>query len=152
MKALLNYRIKNFLVFLIPLAFVYFGGDCNSTNTPLPVIPDELVGKWVLGEQTGAQQDICASEVVDFQVIGVAVLTCPNNTSISRNYQVVDSILTYTQTNISYVLKFISNQKILLKGQNVSRNLYYDKIPTDIIKPAEKTDNPNSINSSEGGN
>lgn len=104
------------------------GGDCSElTNDPVPV-PDELVGSWKLVLQTGALQDICPDEVVNFQASRVALLTCPNSQQISRDYSAENNILRYIATEIEYDIVFSNNQQTLeLNGRNVSRNLTYQK-------------------------
>ncbi|MBX7043795.1 MAG: hypothetical protein K1X85_12930, partial [Ignavibacteria bacterium] len=86
---------------------------------------------WKLVLQTGAQQDICTDETVNFQDNGIAILACPNSQQISRQYTVSNNVLTYTETSIAYDVVFSNNQQTLeLKGKNVSRNLTYSKQTT----------------------
>ena len=115
---------------VIVSALVYIatsGSSCEELISNPPV-PDALKGNWKLVLQTGAQQDICTDETVNFQDNGIAILACPNSQQISRQYTVSNDVLTYTETSVDYDVVFSNNQQTLeLKGKNVSRNLTYSK-------------------------
>ena len=129
------------------------GSECeDALNSLIPEVPGEVVGNWKLIEQTGSLQDICPDETVVFQSSGQAQLTCPNSNTITRNFEVVNNVLTYTQTSISYNMEYSNNnQELLLTGSNVSRNLKYQRIVTAsepvINAPLNKQNN--FINSSD---
>lgn len=114
------------LVSMLMIVYLIFSGsECNELTNQQPV-PDALVGNWKLSLQTGALQDICPDETVNFQSSGIALLTCPNSQQVSREYSVSNNILNYTQTSIAYDVVFSNNQQTLeLNGRNVSRNLTY---------------------------
>ena len=150
MKSIYNLKFLKLLVSLSLIALSITGSECNEILEDNSVIPQEIVGDWKLIEQTGALQDICPDENVNFQSGGVATLTCPNASAITRNFEVVNSVLTYTQTNISYGLQILDNGKLLLTGQNVSRNLKYEKIITADRQSKAGTEQE-ALNSSEGG-
>lgn len=132
------------------ISLIITGSDCEKILEGGGNVPADIVGSWKLIEQTGAQQDVCPDEVANFQSGGVAQLTCPNSASINRDFSISENILTYTQTSVAYDVEFSnSNQNLMLYGRNVSRNLKYEKIVTDIF-PSKKTEiNTTSNNSSE---
>jgi len=146
---------KGFLTF-ISVSIIFFltitGSECeDALNSIAPDVPGDIVGNWKLTEQTGAAQDICPDETVVFQTSGQAQLTCPNSNSISRNFQVVNNVLTYTETSISYNVEFAnSNQELLLTGANVNRNLKYQRVIT-APEPIINAPQNDFINSSDEG-
>jgi hypothetical protein len=112
---------------MLLLYIMFSGSDCSEVTNE-PSVPDAIQGNWKLVLQTGALQDICPDEIVNFQSSGIAILTCPGSEAISRDYTVSNDILTYTETSIAYDIVFSNNQQTLeLKGRNVSRNLTYSK-------------------------
>ncbi|MBS1551210.1 MAG: hypothetical protein JST15_03960 [Bacteroidetes bacterium] len=143
------YFTKNkILIALILISLSLSGSDCEKLIQNNEVIPQDLAGNWKLSEQTGALQDICPNETVNFQLNGVAQLTCPNSQTISRYYTVQDNSLKYTQTSVSYKIQTLNNDTLYLLGQNVSRNLIYLKISADEMNVPGSTKN-DSFNSSE---
>lgn len=145
-------KLYRFLIFLLLISFSVIAGDCEKTlSGGGGEVPADLVGNWKLIEQTGALQDICNNETINFQSSGVAQLTCPNSTAISRNYSVQNNVLTYTETSVSYDIQFSNNNSnLILNGRNISRNLKYEKIVTDNV-PVHSGKNNSVNNSSEGG-
>jgi hypothetical protein len=122
--------IRTILLFSI-LSFAFIGTECenliNGSSTP-----EDLLGRWQLVRQTGALQDICDGETVEFQT-NTATLKCPNQSEIIRSYTASNGLLTY-ETGVSYeftVRTESGTTKLDLIGSNVSRNLYYDKIIAD---------------------
>jgi len=139
-----------FLSLLFLIFIMITGSDCeNLINNN--VVPQEILGNWKLIEQTGALQDICPNETVFFEASGNATLTCPNSNSIVRNYTVSNSILTYSQSGVSYSLSFPGSDTLLMNGQNVSRSLLYVKLLTGRVFISNANES-RSINSSEEGN
>lgn len=125
------HKVKPLICIAVLLsALVYIttsGSSCNELISS-PSVPDAMKGNWKLVLQTGAQQDICTDETVNFQDNGIAILACPNSQQISRQYTVSNNVLTYTETSVAYDVVFSNNQQTLeLKGKNVSRNLTYSK-------------------------
>ncbi|MBS1517068.1 MAG: hypothetical protein JSS91_03185 [Bacteroidetes bacterium] len=148
-----NTILKRILCTVCGILLIYLtvtGSSCQDViNAISPTIPSEYIGSWKLVEQTGSAQDICSNETVVFQSSGQAQLTCPNSNTITRNYEVSNNVLTYTETSVSYNAEFSGNQQVLtLRGANVNRNLKYEKIATD-IKPVTDAPENNSINSSD---
>ncbi|HAY33658.1 MAG TPA: hypothetical protein PK536_06655 [Ignavibacteria bacterium] len=147
-----NYLIGKGILSVLSISILMYltitGSECeDALNAIAPDVPGDIVGSWKLTEQTGSAQDICPNETVVFQTSGQAQLTCPNSNTITRNFQVVNNVLTYTETSISYNVEFAnSNQELLLTGTNVNRNLKYQKIVTapDPIINAPGTDFINS--------
>lgn len=140
-----KYRI---LITLILISLSFSGSDCEKILQNNESIPQELAGNWKLAEQTGALLDICPDETVNFQLTGVAQLTCPNSTTITRNFTVQDNSLKYTQSAVSYKIQTLNSDTLYLLGQNVSRNLRYLKISADEMNvPGDA--NTDSFNSSD---
>ena len=113
------------------LSFAFIGTECENILNGGSA-PEDLLGRWQLVRQTGALQDVCDGETVEFQT-NTATLKCPNQSEIIRNYTASNGVLTY-ETGVSYeftVRTESGTTKLDLIGSNVSRNLYYDKIITD---------------------
>lgn len=123
-------RVITILLFSVLIALPMTGSDCEKALVSNGNVPQQMVGNWKLVEQTGALFDICSDETINFQVNGVAVLTCPNSNSISRDFRVENDVLTYSQTSVAYTIQTLTNDSLYLLGQNVSRNLRYLKIIT----------------------
>ncbi len=129
-------KLLQLLIVLILISISLTGSDCEKILNNSGPVPTEMVGNWKLVEQTGALQDICPNENANFQSTGVAQLTCPEASSISRDFTVSNNVLTYTQTSVEYDVEFTNNNsKLALYGRNVSRNLKYERIITDIGSP-----------------
>ena len=121
---------RTILLFSI-LSFALIGTECENILNGGSV-PEDLLGRWQLVRQTGAQQDVCDGETVEFQT-NTATLKCPNQSEIIRSYTASNGVLTY-ETGVSYeftVRTESGTTKLDLIGSNVSRNLYYDKIIAD---------------------
>lgn len=143
------YSRLRYLIILISISFCFTGGDCEKILENNPDVPSPLIGNWTLVLQTGALQDICPGENAVFRSDGVAQLICPGEDTLSRNFDVVNNRLTYSQTSVSYDIEFIENDtEVWLYGTNVSRNLKYRKIIT-ADAPAVIPQNTDFINSSE---
>ncbi len=129
--------LKAFL-FISVFSLAFMGTECEQFLENI-IIPDDtttssedLLGRWQLVKQTGALQDICDGETIDFQDSTTVLLQCPQQTQITRSYWASNGILTY-QTGVSYNYLIDTSSvttKLNLTGRNVSRNLYYDKIIT----------------------
>ncbi|MEO8209884.1 MAG: hypothetical protein ABI840_04955 [bacterium] len=136
------------LLLIVVISLSLTGGDCEKVlQNNNSVVPGDIVGDWKLIEQTGALQDICDDETVNFGATGIAHLTCPNTTSITRIYTIDSNKLSYTQTSISYNFEFSQDLLTLyMYGIGVSRNLKYQKIITgnNTYGPFKKTDFKNS--------
>lgn len=123
---------------MILLFLMFSGSECNELLTE-PNVPQAMVGNWKLVLQTGALQDICPDENVNFQSNGIALLTCPNSSQVSRNYAINNNVLNYTETSVSYDIVFSNNDQTLeLKGKNVSRNLTYQKLSMNELPPVSQ--------------
>ena len=123
--------LKAFL-FISIFSFAFMGTECEQLLEGGSTSSEDLFGRWQLVKQTGAQQDICDGETLEFQNSITALLQCPQQTQITRSYTASNGILTY-QTGVSYnylVRTESGTTKLDLIGRNVSRNLYYDKIIT----------------------
>ena len=122
--------IRTILLFSF-LSFAFIGTECENILNGGSA-PEDLLGRWQLVRQTGALQDVCEGETVEFQT-STATLKCPNQSEIIRNYTASNGVLTY-ETGVSYdftVRTESGTTKLDLIGRNISRNLYYDKIITD---------------------
>jgi len=144
----IRFRVFKFLLILTLISFPLISSDCeNLLNNEEPT-PQSFVGNWRLVQQTGALQDICPQENVNFRSDGVAELTCPEGQTLVRDYSVSGSELNYDQTSLKYEYEFEDNeQKLNLYGVNVSRNLFYEKVTASIIK--DKRSGNDLSNSSE---
>jgi hypothetical protein len=130
------------------LFMMFSGSECNELLQE-PAVPDAIIGNWKLVLQAGALQDICPDENVNFQSNGIALLTCPNSTQISRDFNVSNNVLNYTQSSVSYDVVFSNNSQTLeLKGKNVSRDLTYQKLTMNEAPPVNQNGTP-STHSSE---
>ena len=140
-----NGKFFLFYIFFISLALT--GMECDDL---LNISNTDITGDWVLVRQTGAAQDICDGENVDFQSNGVAILQCPGSSAITRDYNTNNGILTYENTGVQYNIDNVSSSELNLTGINVDRNLEYQSIITDKVKDYTK-DNAKSVdkNSSE---
>ncbi len=149
MNNFLRNRLLHSFIILILIFISVTGSDCNEALENNVTPPPELLGEWKLASQTGALQDICPDEVVNFQTSNIAVLTCPGASSISRDFIFDNDILTYTQTSIEYDVEISNNNtELALYGRNVSRNLFYEKIITS-VKPQSVNEKTELNNSSE---
>lgn len=125
-------RILKFFLLMILISFPLIASDCQKALTNEQTIPDKFLGNWRLVQQTGALQDICPQEYVNFRSDGVAELTCPDSQTILRAYSLTNTELKYDQTSLHYEYEFTdSDQKLNLYGVNVSRNLFYEKVTAD---------------------
>lgn len=124
-------RPLNFLLILTLISFPFISGDCEKILLNQNNIPSEMLGNWSLIEQTGALQDICDGEKINFQSNGIAVLTCPGEFSVTRDFKVENYELTYKQTSVTYSIETLTYDTLYLLGNNVSRNLRYLKITAD---------------------
>jgi len=143
---------------LMLLSLPFLGSDCediiNQINNP-PT--GDIAGTWVLIYNAGTTNDICPGETVDFPSTsgGTATLTCPQQSSISRNYTVSGTTLTYTESGIQYEIGFTQNNELVLAGINNNRILYYSSVPSDgkpnvkYEKDIHSRSNSSSSNSSE---
>ncbi|MEO6695377.1 MAG: hypothetical protein ABIY50_05775 [Ignavibacteria bacterium] len=141
-------RIFHILLTILLVTLSLTGSDCEKALTNNGNIPAEMLGNWKLVAQSGSLIDICSDETINFQANGVAVLTCPNSTSISRNFSIGNNILTYTETSVEYNIQTLTSDSLYLEGQNVSRNLTYLKVITSNVS-GNSTEASNFNNSSE---
>jgi hypothetical protein len=135
MTALIKSKILQSLIALILISLSVTGSDCDKVLSNNGSVPSDLIGEWQLVSQTGALQDICPLETVNFQSTMVALLTCPGSNPITRDFEISNDVLTYTQTSISYDVEITNeNSELALYGRNVSRNLFYERNITAISK------------------
>lgn len=126
---------------LFSLAFI--GAECEDIINALG--GGEVAGIWQLQRQEGASQDICAGEVVEFREDGTAILQCPGQGVITRQYTLSGGILTFTSTGVEYNVSNPTTSTLVLDGRNVSRKLEYNKIITrphtndDKVQPSTHT-------------
>jgi hypothetical protein len=137
-----NFPFYKLLIALVLLSFPFIGSDCNNTTTQ--VTNDNIQGSWMLVQNTGgSQHDVCPGETADFQSNGVAVLTCPNQNPINRNYTVTNGVLKFTDTQVEYNVNLTNNNNTLNMtgiGSVSGRILAYNKI----ISGNETTDKPSN--------
>jgi hypothetical protein len=125
-----NFIYFKALMALLIISLPFLGSNCNNSTTQ--VTNENIQGNWQLVSSTGGNlHDICPGETVDFQSNGIAVLTCPQQFPINRNYSVSNNVLTFTETGVKYTVSMTNNNTILdMTGQgNVAgRILEYNKI------------------------
>lgn len=147
-KNLMFYKL---LIMALLLSLPLIGSDCNNTTTQ--VTNDNIQGSWVLVSNTGgSQHDICPGETAIFQSNGIAVLTCPNQQAINRNYTVTNSVLKFTDTQVEYNVNLTNNNNTLNMtgiGNISGRILAYKKIITGNEVSHTPTNPSQSKNSSE---
>jgi hypothetical protein len=118
----------NIIIFLILFYFATLGNDCQNL---IGTTGGSITGKWELVKMEGNLQDVCLGEIAEFQASNQATLTCPGNTPITRGYSYTNNILTYTTSNISYNVSFMTENgvyKMILVGNGIERQLTYDQI------------------------
>ena len=144
-------RFYKLLIPVLLFSFPFIGSDCNNTTTQ--VTNENIQGSWVLVQNTGgSQHDICPGETADFQSNGVAVLTCPNQNPINRNYTVTNSVLKFTDTQVEYNVNLTNNNNTLNMtgiGSVSGRILSYNKIISGNETSNVPTNPSQSKNSSE---
>ena len=136
---------------LIVISLPFLGSDCEDIIKNINNNGD-ITGTWTLIYNAGTTLDICPGETVNFPNAtgGVATLTCPSQVSITRNYTISGTTLTYTETGIEYAISFTQNNELVLSGINNNRILYYSKQITDAKLNKHDEAATNSIsNSSE---
>lgn len=148
MRTYLNFKFYHVIIALILISLSVIGSDCDKLLDNNTIVPEAIFGDWKLDTQTGALQDICSGETVKFQSTNIALLTCPNAVPISRDFIIENSTLKYTQTAVNYEIDILNSDTLSLRGQNVSRNLVYLKIPSTEI-PDININESESNNSSE---
>ncbi|MBI5403177.1 MAG: hypothetical protein HY959_07230 [Ignavibacteriae bacterium] len=125
----LKYKVLKLFVISAILCFPLLGTECSKL---LDSTPTTVTGSWDLVKMLGNAQDVCLGERAVFDGNGIATLTCPNSSPVTRAYTYTDDVLTYTSNNLSYTVTFSnvnSVQKMTLTGRNgVDRELTYDLI------------------------
>ncbi|MBE2227625.1 MAG: hypothetical protein IAE93_09795 [Ignavibacteria bacterium] len=148
MSKVVTIRIITALM-LVSLTLV--GSDCEDIINQLGEPTGDLSGSWTLIYNAGTTLDICPGEKVTFpsSTGGTAVLTCPGQNSINRNYTVSGSTLTYVDSGIEYSISFTQQNQLVLSGigSGNDRILYYGTTITD-DKPVTGN-NSDNYNSSE---
>ena len=123
-KAFVLFKLILFLSFF---SFAFLGSHCENL---LGIQSGSVIGNWELVKMEGNLQDVCLGETVNFQQ-SQAVLTCPGQSPITRNYTLTNNVLTYSSSSISYDVSFLQVNgisKMLLSGKEIERLLTYDKL------------------------
>lgn len=123
------------IVFILIASLPFIGSECED-DIFTSGSGSDLQGQWRLVYNEGVLHDVCPGEVVNFpsNTGGIATLRCPpNQNSISRNYNVSDLILTYTETQVSYRIVRVNESQLQLEGTGTSqgRYLYYQRMTSD---------------------
>lgn len=141
------------LLVLIPLLYLTTtGAECEKILTGEGSVNQELLGTWQMTRMTGSLQDICYNERVQFQSNNIALLQCPGGSQISRNYSATQTVLTYTSSGVEYDIVSLTTTQVELRGRNVNRTLYYQKVisaDSEQVSGQENIVNTNSKNSSD---
>ena len=146
MSKVVTIRIITALM-LVSLTLV--GSDCEDIINQIGEPTGDLSGSWTLIYNAGTTLDICPGEKVTFpsNTGGTAVLNCPGQNSIDRNYSVSGSTLTYIDSGIEYSISFTQQNQLVLTGINNNRILYYGTTITD--GKSVTGNNSDNYNSSE---
>ena len=125
-----NYQTKllKFILLSVLVSFPLLGSNCE--NLLQQAASGDITGSWQLVKMEGNLQDVCLGETATFQS-GNATLQCPNAAQRTRQYTFTNNILTYTETNVSYDVSFVTQgniSKMRLSARNsVERILTYNK-------------------------
>jgi hypothetical protein len=124
------------IVFILIASLPFIGSECEDDIFTSGNGNTDLQGEWRLVYNSGVLHDVCPGEVVRFQsnTSGIATLRCPPNpNSISRHYNVSNSILTYTETQVSYRIVGIDESQLKLEGMGSGqgRYLHYQRMTSD---------------------
>jgi len=145
--------IRTILVLII-ISFSFIGSDCNdiieNLGNSCTGNQVDLIGRWKFSQNKGGVRDICLGEIVEFTTGGSALLTCPNQSTLTRSYTQSSNVLTYTETGIKYCITGDADE-LILTGINNNRILYYVKviISENSNKQKQTDNNVISNNSSE---
>lgn len=116
-------------LYAVIFSFTFVAAECDDIlNT---IIQGDVVGTWQLVRQEGSGQDVCENEIVDFQSDGTAILQCPGENAITRQYTANGNVLEFTATGVQYSIQTATSTELVLDGINVSRNLQYTRIGND---------------------
>ena len=143
---------------LMLVSLPFLGSDCEDVINQLTQTCNgnavNLIGTWRFIQNVGGLRDVCLGETVQFSTSS-AVLTCPNQTAITRTYSVsTDNVLTYNESGMQYCVAG-DEDELQLTGLNNDRILYYIRISSDNPGNTKadtdgKTPTVNIRNSSEG--
>src|SRR4030095_16494932 len=145
------YSLLRLTIVLCLISFPFIGSDSQDVLNQINNQTGTLTGTWTLIYNAGTTLDICPGEQVEFpnETGGVATLTCPSHPSISRNYTVSGTTLTYTESGIKYDVAFTQNNELVLSGVNNNRILYYSNQITGSKESKQNGTMNSSSNSSE---
>ncbi len=126
-----NIKKRPSILFLyaVIFSFTFVGAECDDILNS--IIQGDVVGTWQLVRQEGSGQDVCENEVVEFQSNGTAVLQCPGQNAISRQYTASNNVLEFTSTGVQYSIQTATSTELVLDGINVTRRLEYTRIGSD---------------------
>ena len=145
--------IRTILVLII-ISLSFIGSDCNdiieNLGNSCTGNQVDLIGKWKFTQNLGGVRDICFGEIVEFTTGGSALLTCPNQGTLTRNYTQSSNVLTYTETGVKYCITGDTDE-LQLTGINNNRIIYYVKVISDENSSKQKQSDNNILtnNSSE---
>ena len=144
-------RFLKSILYLLILSLPFLGSDCDENIAQANSV--NITGTWRLFLVEGHLQDVCPGEIVNFpsQNGGIATLTCPNSSPLSRQYTFSGDVLVYNETGVSYDASNPQDYLLQLTGiGNVSgRVLSYEKVSSDRNENSQSAAQGN--NSSERG-
>ena len=126
-----KFRLVIFSV-LILSSLPFLGADCGKLVNGEENSVANLLYSWVLYRQTGSLIDVCLNERLTFNTDRTATSVCPGADTVRSNFSVLNGVLTFESTGYMYqytVDSLSTGRQLTLRGQNVSRNLFY-KIAT----------------------
>lgn len=128
-------RRNMIILILLFSSLPFIGSDCEKII--LGENSGEISGSWRLVYNSGVLHDICPGETVYLpsNTGGVAVLQCPQQDSILRDYTISNNILRYTQTGIEYSIVSVNSTTLQLEGTGSSagRYLNYSRMTADNV-------------------
>ena len=139
-------RFFSLILYMLMASFAFIGANCDELLNALGGAGD-IAGTWELQRQEGSGQDVCEGEIAEFRENGTAVLQCPGDTPIQRNYTRSGDVLTFTSSGVKYNIETPSGTELRLVEVNVTRTLDYTKIVTGDDTSKEKASGNNNHSS-----
>lgn len=118
-------RNKKYLVIFFLLLLPFIGSQCDTNFFDNG--NSDIYGRWQLVYNSGNLHDICPGEKINFQSNGIAIQKCPNRDSIEVGFNIQNSILTYTSSNLQYNIN-LRKDTLELQGVSINRVLTYLRI------------------------
>lgn len=105
------------------ISIVVFG--CSEEVVAPPQVQSNIIGLWGLREQSGTAPEVCTGEMAQFNSNGIAVFQCPGFEGVQTEFNAIDDILTFTETNVQYTIQKPTDTNLVLTGINIDKILKY---------------------------